>query len=194
MIEGKPFNMKHKLNEYCHIKPIKKNKRGLAPDRNMTACKETEELTKARILRKAKHQTWVVNPVMVKKDIEDGEKETPVDFFVEIPSEDNERKEKPKEVPNSSSKWRLYTDGASNSDGSGAGLMLINPEGKEYTYALRFEFESTNNEAEYKALLAEDTKEARKIRIWAAQYKLIRILVQKILLHAMDLLRGPTTN
>nr|GEX87592.1 putative reverse transcriptase domain, ribonuclease H-like domain protein [Tanacetum cinerariifolium] len=82
------------------------------------------------------------------------EKETPVDFFVEIPSEDNERKEKPKEVPNSSSKWRLYTDGASNSDGSGTGLMLIDPKGKEYTYALRFEFETTNNEAEYKALLA----------------------------------------
>ncbi|GJY40514.1 reverse transcriptase domain-containing protein [Tanacetum coccineum] len=36
---------------------------------------------------------------------------------------------KPKEVLDSSSKWRLYTDGASNSDGSGAGLMLIDPEG-----------------------------------------------------------------
>ncbi|GKF15151.1 reverse transcriptase domain-containing protein, partial [Tanacetum coccineum] len=41
----------------------------------------------------------------------------------------------------------------SSSDGSGVGLMLINPEGKEYTYDLRFKFESTNNEAEYKALL-----------------------------------------
>nr|GEZ78075.1 reverse transcriptase domain-containing protein [Tanacetum cinerariifolium]GEZ78771.1 reverse transcriptase domain-containing protein [Tanacetum cinerariifolium] len=33
-------------------------------------------------------------------------------------------------------------------------LMLVDPEGKEYTYALRFEFETTNNEAEYEALLA----------------------------------------
>ncbi|GJS19530.1 reverse transcriptase domain-containing protein [Tanacetum coccineum] len=32
--------------------------------------------------------------------------------------------------------------------------MLINPEGKEYTYALRFGFKTTNNEAEYEALLA----------------------------------------
>ncbi|GKF34772.1 hypothetical protein Tco_0107972 [Tanacetum coccineum] len=48
------------------------------------------------------------------------EKEMPADFLVEIPSEDNEKKEKPKEVPNSSNKWRLYTDEASNSDGSGA--------------------------------------------------------------------------
>ncbi|GKC37552.1 reverse transcriptase domain-containing protein [Tanacetum coccineum] len=59
-----------------------------------------------------------------------------------------------KEMPHSNSKWRLYTDRASNSDGSGAWLMLIDPEGKEYTYALRFEFETTNNEAEYEALLA----------------------------------------
>ncbi|GJS75687.1 reverse transcriptase domain-containing protein [Tanacetum coccineum] len=42
--------------------------------------------------------------------------------------------------------WKLFTDGASSSDGSGAGLMLVNPEGKEYTYALRFEFKTTNNE------------------------------------------------
>ncbi|GJV41775.1 reverse transcriptase domain-containing protein [Tanacetum coccineum] len=32
--------------------------------------------------------------------------------------------------------------------------MLIDPEGKEYTYTLQFEFETTNNEAEYEAFLA----------------------------------------
>ncbi|GJT18155.1 reverse transcriptase domain-containing protein [Tanacetum coccineum] len=32
--------------------------------------------------------------------------------------------------------------------------MLIDFEGREYTYALRFEFETTNNEVEYEALLA----------------------------------------
>ncbi|GKC10249.1 reverse transcriptase domain-containing protein [Tanacetum coccineum] len=42
--------------------------------------------------------------------------------------------------------WKLYTDGSTSSDGSGEGLMLINPKGKEYTYALRFEFKKTNNE------------------------------------------------
>ncbi|GJQ99971.1 reverse transcriptase domain-containing protein [Tanacetum coccineum] len=35
-----------------------------------------------------------------------------------------------------------------------AGLMLVNLEGIEYTYPLRFEFETTNNEAEYESLLA----------------------------------------
>ncbi|GKF19656.1 reverse transcriptase domain-containing protein, partial [Tanacetum coccineum] len=51
--------------------------------------------------------------------------------------------------------WKLYTDRASSSDGSRAGLMLINLEGREYTYVLCFEFKMTNNEAEYEALLAE---------------------------------------
>nr|GEW47853.1 hypothetical protein [Tanacetum cinerariifolium] len=401
MVEGKPFNTEHKLNGYSHVKPIEQNKRGLGPDRNMAACKETEKLTKAGILQKVKHQTWVANPVMVKKsdggwrmcvDFTDINKAYPkdcyplpeidwkieslsgfhlkcfldaykgatyqrlvdkvfshqirrnleayvddmvikstsekemlkdiqetfkrfrsinmklnpkkcsfgveeglvsghlitkqgikanrskykavtdldqlrtlkdikslkgklaalsrflskgakrsLDFFkvlkgskdkkniqwtteadkalekmkklvqqhslhqgvlqeaklnyppleklvlalvhatrrlqryfqahtimvltntpikqmltgpVKIPFEDNEKKEKPKEVPDSNSKWRLYTDGASNSDGERAGLMLIDPEGKEYTYALRFKFETTNNKAEYEALLA----------------------------------------
>nr|GEX24031.1 hypothetical protein [Tanacetum cinerariifolium] len=82
------------------------------------------------------------------------EKETPADFLVEITLEDNDKKQKPKEVSDLSSKWRLYTDGASNSDGSGVVLMLIDHEGKECSYALRFEFKTTNNEAEYEALLA----------------------------------------
>ncbi|GJX01711.1 reverse transcriptase domain-containing protein [Tanacetum coccineum] len=38
--------------------------------------------------------------------------------------------------------------------GSGAGLILTNPEGTEFTYALRFRFDATNNEAEYEALIA----------------------------------------
>ena len=35
-----------------------------------------------------------------------------------------------------------------------AGLMLISPEGHKITYALRFGFKASNNEAEYEALLA----------------------------------------
>ncbi|GJV00901.1 reverse transcriptase domain-containing protein [Tanacetum coccineum] len=35
-----------------------------------------------------------------------------------------------------------------------AGLILTNPEGAEFTYAMRFRFEATNNEAEYEALIA----------------------------------------
>nr|GEW25021.1 reverse transcriptase domain-containing protein [Tanacetum cinerariifolium] len=39
-------------------------------------------------------------------------------------------------------------------DGSRAGLIIMNPKGMEFTYALRFRFNATNNEAEYEALIA----------------------------------------
>ncbi|GJV70845.1 reverse transcriptase domain-containing protein [Tanacetum coccineum] len=39
-------------------------------------------------------------------------------------------------------------------NGSGAGLILISPKGTEFTYALRFQFTTSNNEAEYEALIA----------------------------------------
>nr|GEX43194.1 reverse transcriptase domain-containing protein [Tanacetum cinerariifolium] len=50
--------------------------------------------------------------------------------------------------------WTLFTDGSSCIDRSGAGLILTSPEGTELTYALRFQFTASNNEAEYEALIA----------------------------------------
>ncbi|GKA64970.1 reverse transcriptase domain-containing protein [Tanacetum coccineum] len=50
--------------------------------------------------------------------------------------------------------WILFTDGSSCTDGSGAGLILTNPEGMEFTYPLRFRFDAINNEAEYETLIA----------------------------------------
>ncbi|GKF60978.1 reverse transcriptase domain-containing protein, partial [Tanacetum coccineum] len=50
--------------------------------------------------------------------------------------------------------WTLYTDGAASAKFSGVGLVLISPTKTEYTYALRLNFKSTNNQAEYEALLA----------------------------------------
>ncbi|GKA54168.1 reverse transcriptase domain-containing protein [Tanacetum coccineum] len=50
--------------------------------------------------------------------------------------------------------WRLYTDGASNNEGSRAGLILIAPDDVEYSYALRLNFSNSNNDVEYEALLA----------------------------------------
>nr|GFB21389.1 reverse transcriptase domain-containing protein [Tanacetum cinerariifolium] len=41
----------------------------------------------------------------------------------------------------------MFTDGSSCVDGSGAGLILTNLEGVEFTYALRFQFAASNNEA-----------------------------------------------
>nr|GEZ06455.1 reverse transcriptase domain-containing protein [Tanacetum cinerariifolium] len=50
--------------------------------------------------------------------------------------------------------WTLFTDGSSYVDGSGAWLILTNLDGVEFTYALRFQFTASNNEAEYEALIA----------------------------------------
>ncbi|GKD92638.1 reverse transcriptase domain-containing protein, partial [Tanacetum coccineum] len=51
-------------------------------------------------------------------------------------------------------RWTLFTDGSSCVDGCGAGVILTDPEGVEFTHALRFQFEATNNEAKYEALIA----------------------------------------
>ncbi|GJX85673.1 reverse transcriptase domain-containing protein [Tanacetum coccineum] len=80
------------------------------------------------------------------------------DFLSEAPEGEREdlyfrMPEAPPEEDDTES-WTLFTDGASSPKGSGAGLVLIGPSGIEYTYALRLTFPSTNNEAEYEALLA----------------------------------------
>ncbi|XP_071922590.1 uncharacterized protein [Coffea arabica] len=51
-------------------------------------------------------------------------------------------------------KWTLYVDGSSNSDGSGAGLLLKDSHGEACSYALRFDFTASNNEVEYEAVIA----------------------------------------
>ncbi|GJT92868.1 reverse transcriptase domain-containing protein [Tanacetum coccineum] len=75
------------------------------------------------------------------------------DFIVERPEEESpdELMAEPEVLPEP---WTLFTDGSSCVDGSGAGLILTNPEGAEFTYAMRFRFDATNNEAEYEALIA----------------------------------------
>ncbi|GJR93604.1 reverse transcriptase domain-containing protein [Tanacetum coccineum] len=60
--------------------------------------------------------------------------------------------------------WILFTDGSSCVDGSGAGLILTSPERTEFTYALRFQFTTSNNEAEYEALIA-DLRIAAQMRV-----------------------------
>ncbi|GKD32251.1 reverse transcriptase domain-containing protein [Tanacetum coccineum] len=75
------------------------------------------------------------------------------DFIVERPKEESPDvpMTEPEEIPEP---LTLFTDGSSCVDGSGARLILTNPEGVEFTYAMRFRFEATNNKAEYEALIA----------------------------------------
>ncbi|KAL6144171.1 hypothetical protein ACLB2K_054866 [Fragaria x ananassa] len=50
--------------------------------------------------------------------------------------------------------WELHVDGSSNNKFSGAGIIITDPVGNSYEYALRFEFKGSNNVAEYEALIA----------------------------------------
>ncbi|GAV88176.1 RVT_3 domain-containing protein [Cephalotus follicularis] len=65
----------------------------------------------------------------------------------------------------------LYVDGSSSFSGSGAGLVLISPDGRMLQYFLRFQFKATNNKAEYEAIIKGLTLakhlEVQKIRVFS---------------------------
>ena len=74
-----------------------------------------------------------------------------VDFVMEFTSA---KPAKDAQTTTDLSTWKLSVDGASNSQGSGAGLILTYSEGIGIEYALRFGFRTSNNEAEYEAVIA----------------------------------------
>ena len=50
--------------------------------------------------------------------------------------------------------WSIYTDGSSNQHAGGAGVVIKTPEGDKIECMIRLDFPTTNNEAEYEALVA----------------------------------------
>ena len=73
------------------------------------------------------------------------------DFVMEfISTEPAENAQMPTDLPI----WKLSVDGATNAQGSGAGLILTFSEGIDIVYALIFKFQASNNEAEYEAVIA----------------------------------------
>ncbi|XP_022891492.1 uncharacterized protein LOC111406334 [Olea europaea var. sylvestris] len=50
--------------------------------------------------------------------------------------------------------WKLYIDGSSTKERSGADVVLISPDHRMFCEALPFDFKASNNEAEYEALIA----------------------------------------
>ncbi|KAJ0947497.1 putative ribonuclease H [Helianthus annuus] len=50
--------------------------------------------------------------------------------------------------------WILHTDGSSNVKGTGLGILLKSPQGDIIPHSIACEFQATNNEAEYEALVA----------------------------------------
>lgn len=60
--------------------------------------------------------------------------------------------------------WIHHVDGASNFQGSGSGLILINQDEVIMEYVLRFGFHTINNVAKYEALIS-SLKIAKEIGI-----------------------------
>nr|GEY53915.1 reverse transcriptase domain-containing protein [Tanacetum cinerariifolium] len=76
------------------------------------------------------------------------------DFIVERPEKDSP--DTPMEEEGELHEpWILFTDGSFYIDGFGAGLILTNPKGTEFTHVLRFRCDAIKNEAEYEALISE---------------------------------------
>nr|GEW30774.1 hypothetical protein [Tanacetum cinerariifolium] len=168
----------HRLNvrEGCPL--VRHKKRSQAPKRNMTIQEEVKRLVKADIMKEVHYHSWLSNLVYVDdlviksrteheiiRDIEEtfrtlreiNMKLNPKkytfrveeDFIMERPEDDSlaAPMEVEEELPDP---WTLFTDESSCIDGSGAGLILTDPKGTKFTYALRFRFDATNNEAESK--------------------------------------------
>jgi ribonuclease HI len=58
------------------------------------------------------------------------------------------------EEPKIEREWVVYIDGSSTKKNGGAGIVLVTPEGEELNGSIRLEFKTTNNEAEYEAVIA----------------------------------------
>ncbi|XP_050233217.1 uncharacterized protein LOC126681705 [Mercurialis annua] len=70
------------------------------------------------------------------------------DFIAETTASDQ-----PEEPDEQLLRWVLEVDGASNLDGSGAGVVLKGPHGVTLRSSVKFDFPASNNAAEYEALL-----------------------------------------
>ena len=64
------------------------------------------------------------------------------DFLAELPAKDEGQ-----------DCWTLHVDGSSNKKGGGAGILLEGPDDLVLEQATRFTFETSNNQAEYEALI-----------------------------------------
>ena len=69
-----------------------------------------------------------------------------VDFIAEFTNIEGQGEKKPPH-------WSIHTDGLSNKHADGIGVVLCSPEGDEIKCMVQLDFATTNNEAEYEALL-----------------------------------------
>ena len=99
-----------------------------------------------------------------------------IDFIAEctLPEEDPEVGQDPpiEDIPREPAletpSWTLYIDGSSTTKASDAEIVFVSLEDASLEYALQFSFLTTNNEAEYEALII-GLKLAKELGISALQ-------------------------
>nr|GEW25950.1 reverse transcriptase domain-containing protein [Tanacetum cinerariifolium] len=170
---SKPANMtkvpwdtaEYKLNIREGCIPVRKKKIGQAPERTKAICEEVENLVDADFMKEDHYHSWLSNPVMVKNMMAAGGSAKEALSAVLMTKRDGKQmpiyfisralpgpKVNYTSIENLILALRTGRTYGSCIDGSGACLIITNPEGMEFTYALRFRFNATNNEAEYEAL------------------------------------------
>ncbi|KAK3013207.1 hypothetical protein RJ639_010395 [Escallonia herrerae] len=120
----------------------------------------------SKVLQDVETSEVVVSTVLIR---EEKNKKKPV-YYVSKVLQDVETRPKPSQIlllsalcqktppqlviSETSNPWLIYVDGLSKVNGGGAGLILISSDKFVIEYALRFDFQASNNEAKYEALLA----------------------------------------
>lgn len=67
--------------------------------------------------------------------------------------EEGVHKEQPTEQERPEGVWLIMVNGSCSEQGSGAGVVIRSPEGTKVSYAVKFEFQFTNNQAEYETFI-----------------------------------------
>ncbi|XP_012477750.1 uncharacterized protein LOC105793385 [Gossypium raimondii] len=88
----------------------------------------------------------------------------PLDF--DFPNEDLMYVVNTEEGLQENQSWKLNFDGASNALGNGIGAILVSPNGDNYPFSSKLDFDCTNNMAEYEAcIMGIQVAIERKIKI-----------------------------
>jgi ribonuclease HI len=76
--------------------------------------------------------------------------------------------------------WKMFFDGASSSEGAGAGVVFVSPCQETISLSYKLEFETTNNVAEYEALVL-GLRDAKEMGIEeVAVFKDAELIVQQV--------------
>ncbi|XP_073125199.1 uncharacterized protein [Henckelia pumila] len=76
--------------------------------------------------------------------------------------------------------WRIFVDGASSIEGSGVGVILVSPTQEKIKVAVKLDFQASNNEADYEAVVA-GMKQAREVGVSHVMiYSNSQLVVQQV--------------